>query len=297
VLWARATENLVDRLVGESRDDIILDAHFLYPDAVAAIILGRRLGIPVVMSARGSDVNVKCENPVMRRWVCWAANQCAAVITVSRALAERLASFGIAQDRLHTLPNGVDLEKFRPRPDSSRRPPGADTVLLSAGHLVEAKGHHLAVEALIKLPKTSLLIVGEGPNESSLRALANKLGVSSRVHFLGYVAHEQMAEVYSAADFTVLASANEGMPNVMLESLACGTRVIATEVGGVGEVMTAPEAGAMMKSRCAASVVESVFTLRKAEHSRDETRKFAERFGWDDTVQRQLALYEQVISQ
>jgi glycosyltransferase involved in cell wall biosynthesis len=268
----------------------------LYPDAVAAVVLGRRLGIPVVMTARGSDVNVKCQNPVMRRWVRWAASRCAAIITVSRALAERLASFDIAQDRLYTLPNGVDLQKFRPSADKSRRPPGADTVLLSAGHLLEAKGHHLAIEALTELPETSLLVVGEGPEENSLRALADKLGVSSRVHFLGYVAHEHMADVYGAADFTILASANEGMPNVMLESLACGTRVIATEVGGVGEVMTAPEAGAIMKSRRAASVVESVSALRKRGRSRDETRKFAERFGWDDTVQRQLALYEQVVS-
>lgn len=296
ILWARSSQSLVAKLVGDANDDIILDAHFLYPDAVAAVILGRRLGIPVVMSARGSDVNVKCENVVMRRWVCWAAKRCASVITVSRALAEKLASFGIAPERLHALPNGVDLEKFQPHADRSRRPSGADTVLLSAGHLLEAKGHHIVIEALAELPDASLLIVGAGAGERSLRDLAEKLGVSSRVQFLGHVAHEQMSEVYSAADFTVLASANEGMPNVMLESLACGTRVIATDVGGVAEVMTAPEAGVIMRSRCSKAVIEAVRTLQNVKHARRQTRKFAERFGWDDTVQRQLALYEQVIS-
>ena len=296
LLWAGATQSLATRLVGATKDDIILDAHFLYPDAVAAVILGRRLGVPVVMSARGSDVNVKCENPVMRRWVRWAARRCAAVITVSQALAERLAAFGIARDRLHVLPNGVDLEKFQPRPDSGRRPPEAGTVLLSAGHLLAAKGHHIAVEALPDLPDTSLLIVGEGPEESALKALVEKLGVASRVRFLGYVAHEQMADLYSAADFTVLASANEGMPNVVLESLACGTRVIATDVGGVAEVMTAPEAGSIMKARRPSSVVECVVALRKANHSREATRAFATRLGWDRTVERQLSLYEQVLT-
>lgn len=298
VLWARTSHKVVTDIIGESSTDTIIDAHFLYPDAVAAVILARRLCVPVVMTARGSDVNVKCENPVMRRWVRWAAKQCAAIVTVSQALADRITTFGIAADTIEVLPNGVDLEKFQPRSDARTRLDlvGAGVVLLSAGHLLEAKGHHIAIEALADLPDATLLIVGEGPQESALRMLAQKLRVASRVRFLGFVPHRQMADIYSAADFTILASANEGMPNVMLESLACGTRVIATNVGGIGEVITASPAGAIIASRDSNAVVGSIRALTDSRHDRDKTRKFAESFGWDGTIQRQISLYERVVS-
>jgi len=297
MIWAHASRKVVADLVGDSQGDTILDAHFLYPDAVAAVILGRQLDLPVVMTARGSDVNVKCENMVMRRWVRWAAKRCDAIVTVSQALATKLGSLGIPADTIHVLPNGVDLDKFQPQPDQQLRVEHAvsGTLLLCVGNLLEAKGHHIAIEALASLPDTALFIVGEGPEEQSLRALAKKLGVASRVHFLGYVPHSQMAAIYSTADFTILASANEGMPNVMLESLACGTRVVATNVGGIGEVITAPVAGALMASRSAAAAIESIRTLTGSTHSRDDTREFAFDFGWDQTIERQLSLYGQVL--
>ena len=298
ILWARASRKAVTDVIGSSWSDIIIDAHFLYPDAVAAVILGRQLGLPVVMTARGSDVNVKCENLVTRRWVCWAARRCKAIITVSQALANRLSTFGIPAATINVLPNGVDLEKFRPRSSQQLRSDMAveGIVLLSVGHLVKGKGHHVAIEALANLSEATLFIVGEGPEEQSLRKLAQSLGVASRVCFLGYVPHDQMADKYSAADFTILASANEGMPNVMLESLACGTRVIATDVGGVGEVITTQVAGAIMESRGASAVIESIRVLTEVRHKRNETRDFAAQFGWNGTVERQLSLYEHLLS-
>jgi teichuronic acid biosynthesis glycosyltransferase TuaC len=298
ILWARASRKPATDVIGSSWNDIIIDAHFLYPDAVAAVILGRQLGLPVVMTARGSDVNVKCENPVMRRWVCWAATRCKAIIAVSQALADRLGNFGIPAAKIHVLPNGVDLEKFRPQTNQrSRSDMAAEGFsLLSVGHLVKGKGHHVAIEALANLPEATLSIIGEGPEEQPLRKLAHTLGVASRVCFIGYVPHDQMADKYTAADFTILASANEGMPNVMLESLACGTRVIATDVGGVGEVITAQVAGAIMKSRRASAVTETIRMLAESRHNRSETRDFATQFGWNGTVERQLSLYEHLLS-
>jgi glycosyltransferase involved in cell wall biosynthesis len=248
------------------------------------------------MTARGSDVNIKCENLVMRRWVQWAAERCAAIITVSEALATRLVSLGVAADNIHVLPNGVDLEKFRPLssdPEQWDAPNGL--VLLSVGHLLEGKGHHIVIEALKELPRATLLIVGEGPEQSALRKLCERLGLTSRVRFLGYVPHDQMAGVYSSADFTILASAHEGMPNVVLESLACGTRVIATAVGGIVEVITTDVAGSMMQERCAGAVADCVHGLTKRQHDRRDTREFAERFAWRDTIRKQVMLYERIL--
>jgi len=300
LLWANATQDVVEKQIGEIGRGVVIDAHFLYPDGVAAVILGRRLGLPVVLSARGSDVNIKCENPIMRRWVRWAAIHCSALITVSQALANRLTGLGITAKTIVALPNGVDLNKFRWTP-SKRCFPGikaAKTILLSAGHLLEAKGHHIAIQALPDLPDTHLLIVGEGSYEQALRSQTVQLEVADRVHFLGYVPHTEMAEVFSKADFTILASENEGMPNVVLESLACGTRVIATNVGGVSEVLTEAVAGELMKSRDAAALRDSLTTLQASEHSRDATRLFATlNLDWSNTVERQQALYERIAYQ
>jgi glycosyltransferase involved in cell wall biosynthesis len=296
-LWARAAEPFVRRWLGENREDAILDAHFLYPDAVAAVLIGRRLGVRTVISARGSDVNVKCENAVMRRWVRWAAANCAALITVSRALAKRLAELDIAAPRLEVLPNGVDLDKFRPheRAAARARLDVSGRVLVSAGNLVASKGHDIAIEALAALPDATLLIVGEGPELRALQGLAQRRGVAARVRFLGLVPHERMAEVYSAADVSVLASAREGMPNVVLESLACGTPVVATDVGGIGEVVTAPVAGRLVRERSAAGLCEALERVFADPPVVASTRAFAQRFGWSAVIERQLALYRDLL--
>ena len=295
-LWARASKRAVRQLAAAAGEGVILDAHFMYPDGVAAVILGRALGIPVVITARGSDVNVKATNPVMRRWMRWASKRSAAVITVSQALKDRLCGLGISADRVHALPNGVDLQRFHPdrarnlRSDYQLSGP----LMVSVGHLIEGKGHHFAIEALTRLPTASLLIVGEGPERNNLERLAEELGVAARVRFLGLVSHDELAGIYGGCDVTVLASSNEGMPNVVLESLACGTRVVATDVGGVREVITAPSAGRMMTDRSAEALAASARRVLDDDVDRQVTREFASRFGWLDTVQRQLSLYERV---
>lgn len=296
ILWANASEKRVRDLAASVAGPVVLDAHFLYPDCVAAVIVGRRLGIPVVASARGSDVNVKCQNTIMRHWIRWAAKHSSALITVSQALAEQLKEHNIEAPRIEVIPNGVDREKFSPKDQlTCRRTFEADgLVLVSAGHLNVEKGHSIAIEALVSLSTATLLIVGEGAELGNLRNLAESLGVATRVRFLGLIPHMQMAAVYSAADFTVLPSLREGMPNVILESIACGTRVAATDVGGVGEVINSPLAGELLASRDADSLVAAIKHLQNTKVGRSETRQYSRRFGWAPMIERQAALYNSV---
>lgn len=297
-LWAATVEPAVRDAVEFAGDGVILDAHFLYPDGVAAVMLGERLGLPVVVSARGSDINVKAANPVMRRWMRWAAPKTAAMIAVSEALAARIREVGLRPPVLEVIPNGVDLEKFKPcdRDESRRRFGVSGKVFASVGHLLDDKGHQFAVEALASLPDAELLIAGEGPRRAHLERLAGKLGVRRRVHFAGLVPHDEMPWLYSAADVLVLASAREGMPNVVLESLACGTRVAATDVGGIGEVVRSEEAGVLMPTRSTAALLEALERLEATAVSEGATRAYATRFGWARIVDRQLALYRAVLS-
>lgn len=293
LLLAAALWPTVKRLRG-SFD--VIDAHYFYPDGVAAVMVARRLAKPVVVTARGSDVNLFGELAIPRRWIRWAARHCDAVITVSQALRDRLATIGAAC-RVEVLRNGVDLELFSPGDRAAaRRELGIDggTVLLSVGKLNQAKGHDLVVRALADLPQCKLIIVGEGEYSARLRAIAVDVGVADRVRFAGSVAHAELKSYYRAADALVLASEREGMPNVVLESMACGTPVIATDVGGVAEVLDSA-AGIVLRERTPAAVRAAVDALRGQPRPAEAVRRAAGRFAWAPVISRQIDLYRDVV--
>ena len=299
LLWANTVKPLVKEIVDRSSDRVVLDGHFLYPDGVAVTLVAKQLGLPVVLTARGSDVNVKCRNAVMRRWVKWAARNSAAIITVSQALKKKLIEIGVQESKVTSLRNGVDLEKFSPRSEDLAKNTSIDETfsLLSVGHLLQDKGHHLVIDALIDVKDARLTIVGKGPDEAALRRQAARVGVEERVTFAGQVSHSELAGYYRAADATVLASAREGMPNVILESLSCGTRAIASDVGGVSEVVSSPVAGFLMKDRTAAGVVNALSLLRQSPEDRSATRRFAvDNLSWGPVIEKQMSIYEEALA-
>jgi glycosyltransferase involved in cell wall biosynthesis len=166
--------------------------------------------------------------------------------------------------------------------------------LLLVGKLTAAKGQHVAIEALADLRDYELMLVGEGPDEPGLRRLAADTGVAERVRFLGTVDHSQLPACYSAADITLLPSEREGMPNAVLESLACGTPVIATRVGGVPEVMTDAVTGMLLDERSARALAVAVRRLHAAPGERGRIREYAQRFDWSTATAAQLAVFSQV---
>jgi glycosyltransferase involved in cell wall biosynthesis len=299
VLWANTVKPLVKEIIDRSNDCVVLDGHFLYPDGVAVTLVARQLGLPVVLTARGSDVNVKCRNAVMRQWVRWAARNSDAVITVSQALKKKLIEIGVEERKMTSLRNGVDLERFSPRLESAPKSTSIDDKfsLLSVGYLMQDKGHHLVIDALIDIQDAKLTIVGKGPDEAALRRQAARVGVEGRVQFAGQVSQSELADYYRAADVTILASAREGMPNVILESLSCGTRVVASDVGGISEVVSAPVAGLLLSERTAAGVAEALSRLRQSPEDRSATRKFAvENLGWAPVIDKQKFIYEEALA-
>jgi teichuronic acid biosynthesis glycosyltransferase TuaC len=300
-LIALAALPLVRRLQREEDFDLI-DAHFFYPDGAAAVLLGRWLGKPVTVTARGTDINEFPQYAVPRRWIKWVTRRAAAMITVSAALRAALVRLGVPVERVSVLRNGVDLELFSPGDtESLRRTHKIDgPTLISVGHLIADKGHQFVIEALASLPDVRLIVVGDGPMRTELAALAERLGVADRVRWTGTLGQRALAEHYAIADATVLASKLEGMPNVLLESLACGTPVIATNVGGSGEVVTAPIAGVLMQERNAPAVVAAYRQL--VEHNgaergtRADVRRYAEQFGWAPTTLGLTQLFNEVIA-
>lgn len=287
----------IERLRRDGFDFDVIDAHYFYPDGVAAALLARRFKKPLVITARGSDVNLLPNFLFPRRLIKWAAGQAAAIVTVSAALRDKLLELGVAHDKMRVIPNGVDSELFHPiARNVARAALGLDNgiVLLSVGNLVPEKGHSLAIEALTEIPRATLLIVGEGPDDAKLRSLVNRLGVGERVRFLGAHPQGELSMVYSAADALILASAREGWPNVLLESMACGTPVVANAVGGIPEIVCSRVAGTLIQERVPAAIAAAVREVLAQGSHRDETRNYARARNWDDAAGRQAELFLQI---
>lgn len=297
-LMFRALLPVLRRLQAEGTDFDLIDAHYLYPDGVAATWLGAALGKPVAITARGSDVTVIPDHRRPRRQIRQAAEQAAAVMTVSRSLKDKLAALGVDAGKVTVLRNGVDLDRFGPQDRISIRARLglAGPVWLTVGHLIELKGVHIAIEALTRVANVTLLVAGEGPEKNKLRGLAEQLGLGARVRFLGAVPQDKLCGYYNAADALVHPSSHEGMPNVVLESLACGTAVVAAPFDGVGELLDAPEAGEVAAERSAGAIASAWRRLRDRAPTRAATRRHAERLGWAPVVEEQCALYARVMA-
>ncbi len=274
-----------------------IDAHYVYPDGVAAVRMGQAFRKPVVVTARGSDVTQLPDYAIPRRLIRWAVARADALIAVSAALAERLVALGAAPDRVRVLRNGVDTTAFRPADRGAARAALRldGPTLLSVGHLIARKGHDRTIAALATLPGVSLLIVGEGPLRASLEAQAARLGLGERVHFLGAQPQPRLPEFYSAADAMVLASSREGWANVLLESMACGTPVVASPIPGNPEVVQSREAGVIAPSNTPSGLAEAIRELLAAPPDRAATRAYAERFGWDETSAGQIEVFRRVL--
>jgi glycosyltransferase involved in cell wall biosynthesis len=275
----------------------LIDAHYFYPDGVAASWLGRALNKPVVITARGTDINLIPRHLLPRRMILDAARRAAGIVAVSRALKDEMVSIGVNENRIEVLRNGVALEMFRPVDrDAIRSALGVTgRVLLSVGHLIERKGHDIVISALPHLTGYTLLIAGEGPEEPRLKSLVSNLKVEDRVRFLGSIPHEKLHEIYNAADALILASSREGWPNVLLEAMACGTPVVASPVWGNPEVVASSDAGVLMAARTPEDLAEAVNALFQDAPDRAATRAFAEKFSWNETSAGQIRLFEKIL--
>ncbi len=291
-LLAQAVKPAIGRLIDEGYDFDLIDAHYFYPDGVAAAMLARHFNKPLVITARGSDITLFPQYALPRRQILWAARRADAIITVCNALRDEVVAMGIDANRVVSLRNGVDLQLFRP----TERTPNPMFTLLAVGHLVPVKAQDLIIGALPLLPGVRLVLAGDGPDRAKLENLARELKVTDRVSFLGAVPQAQLRAHYGAADALVLSSSREGWANVLLEAMACGTPVVASRVYGTPEVVAAPEAGVLMRERSYQGVADAVNALRANYPDRAATRRYAERFSWDDTTEGQIRLFGEVLA-
>ena len=298
---ACAAAPTVRRLIRDGFDFDVIDAHYYYPDGVAAALLARMFDKPFTVTARGTDLNLIPNHALPRAMIRWAARRADASIGVCTALVDVLRDWGIEPGRLHVMRNGVDLNRFCPLPQADMRRElqlqGAP-LLLSVGHLIERKGHHLAIDAMPAIlaahPQARLIIIGEGEQRGALEAQVRTRGLAEQVILTGSLPNEQLARWYSAADALILASSREGWANVLLEAMACGTPVVATRIWGTPEVVTPPSGGVLVDQRSAAALAAAVLQLLGAPPDRARVRAYAEGFSWAQTSEAQLDLFRRL---
>jgi glycosyltransferase involved in cell wall biosynthesis len=228
--------------------DAILAA-WAYPDAYGTALAARLLRKRLFVKVQGSDINLAHHYRGRVPMIRWALNQAEMVIAVSRPLKEKVTSMGIPEGNVVVIPNGVDKVKFYLRDRSECRAllglAGDKRYVLFIGNLAEVKGCKYLLQALtrLNLSETETIIIGDGPLGRELESLANRLGIRDHIQFKGRQPYEDIPFWLNAADILCLPSLNEGCPNVVLEALACGTRVVASSVGGVPDLIDAPDKG------------------------------------------------------
>jgi glycosyltransferase involved in cell wall biosynthesis len=280
-LMARALLPLLRKIRAEFPFDVI-DAEFFYPDGPAAARLGRALGVPVSIKARGSDIHHWTGPASSRRQIVAAGAAAGGLLAVSGALRDDMVALGIAADKIRVHYTGVDLDRFRPvdRAAAKAALGVSGPLLLSVGYLIERKGQQIAVAALPELAGATLLIVGQGPARTALEGQVAALGLGDRVRLLGPLPHDQLPALFAAADVMVLPSATEGLANVWVEALASGTPIVTSDVGGAREVVDRPAAGRLAE-RTPAAVAAAVREVLADPPSQDAVRAVAERFTWE----------------
>jgi glycosyltransferase involved in cell wall biosynthesis len=294
VFMALGSYTLLRRL-GRLRRYTLLDAHFAYPDGYAATLLGKWLRLPVTITLRGTEVP-HSRNRWLRPYLTRALLSATRLFSVSESLRQHAIALGVEPGKIRVMANGVDAEKFHPldRLEARRRLGiAADTrLLVSVGALVKRKGFHRVIEVLPELievqPKLQYLIVGgasaEGDMQAELEQQVRRMGLESRVHFLGTMPPAELKWPLSAADLFVLATANEGWANVFLEAMACGLPVIATDVGGNAEVVCRPELGTIVPFGDPAALRDALQAALSRRWDRGRIRAYAEENAWDTRI-------------
>jgi glycosyltransferase involved in cell wall biosynthesis len=260
----------------------VIDAEFFWPDGPAAALLAEALGVPFSVKARGSDIHLWAAHPGTAEQVLATAQAADGLLAVSAALRADMVALGMPEEKIRVHYTGVDLDAFRPgdRP-AGKAALGVDGPLLaSVGALLPRKGHDLAIAALRQLPGATLIIAGDGPDRGKLERAAREARVADRVRFLGPQPHAALPGLFGAADVMVLPSVSEGLANVWVEALACGTPVVTSDVGGAREAIDRPEYGRLVP-REPAAIAAAAKELLDDPVPQDSVRAGALRFSWE----------------
>lgn len=292
---AKAVLPLAKKMHAQMGFDLI-DAEFFYPDGPAAMRLSQALGIPYTIKARGSDIHHWGGQPGCAAQILEAADKAAGLLAVSGALKADMVALGMDAAKIRVHYTGLDQTRFLPRDRVTEKAKLgiSGPLILSVGALIPRKGQDLLIAALPSLPDAMLMLAGKGESENDFRALAAELGVADRVAFLGSVPHDDLPALFAAADIMALVSASEGLANAWVEALACGTPIIASDVGGIRELVKTPEAGRIV-ARTPQAIAAAVNDILANPPSHEAVAANVSAFSWDENARQLAAFFRDVV--
>lgn len=306
--WLHFCTRAAVRAVRASFPFELIDAHWGHPEGGAAARLAGEWGVPFTVTLRGNEPE-HAQDAGRHKAITAALRGAARIIAVSQPLAEFAASLGADARRVRVVPNGVDANVFYPRSRGAARArlgmePGALN-LLSAGHLIELKGHHRLIEAAAQLRAGGVdarVWIAGGPGRhggfaDEIRAAAARTGMTPWVRFLGLLPPDELAEAMSACDFFCLASSREGWPNAVNEALACGAPVVAARVGAIPEMLAADGLGVITDNNAPETLASGLRAALTREWDRAAIARHGRSRGWDQTAAEVVAVWREAIEE
>jgi glycosyltransferase involved in cell wall biosynthesis len=253
-MYYRGTRRVVGAIVESYRPDVLY-ATWSYPDGYAVGLLARDNNLPFVLKVHGTDINEYLPVKSRRGQILTALSRAQTVVSVSGALGGVMQGHGVAADKIRVIYNGVDHDRFRPSSkDDARSRLGIavdSKVALFVGNLKPVKGIDRLLDAWGGMGREEnrreLHLIGRGPLEEQLRGRSSAIGVDGSVTFEGEKSPDEIATWMNAADVLCLPSENEGVPNVILEAIACGLPVVASRVGGIPEIVDTAGLGRLVE--------------------------------------------------
>ncbi len=266
----------------------LIDAHYLYPDGVAAAILSKKLNLALIQSARGSDINIFFGFRITKFMIVRSLTFSNKIVTVSEGLKKILIQNGIDNDKIHVIPNGVDHTKFYPiMPLILKRSGNAHRTkrILMVGHLKEQKGQDLLIKVLRQMDDLNLpyrivaYFIGHGPLENLIIREAKVKNCRNRIVLVGTVLNDQLVRWYNRMDLLCLLSESEGSPNVILEAISCGLPVLATDVGDLRNIVT-ERIGVIIENREIRTISSALQYMLNTQWNRQYIATYSARFNW-----------------
>ena len=290
---------LLKKLKNKNKVDAI-NVHWLYPEGVSAALAASILKIPIVLSALGSDVNLFKKFLLRRIQIKWALSVAESITSVTDALKEEIVKLGLPASKIETVPNGIDRKKFFIRPkDKARNALGLknDFKLILfvgsfdrfVGRRCTIKGAEHLIEAIYIMKKNypgnfRLALIGEGPLREKIKKAAIKLGLSDTALFFGTRPHEEIALWMNACDVLVRPTLIEGMPNVVMEALACGKPVVGSNIGGLVKIINSKN-GILVEPANSNSIANGLKEALMKRWDEREIVRSIEKYTWENTAQ------------
>jgi glycosyltransferase involved in cell wall biosynthesis len=277
----------------------VLFGTWLFPDGFSTVLLSKIFKKDVLLKVHGSDVELLAKNRLRRYFSVWAANNANAIIAVSDYLKMELVKYGVAENKIHTIYNGTDKDVFYVNSDKKHTDKNLvkKNIGVYVGNLKKEKGvfdfiKSVSPEFCVE-NNLEIRVIGDGQLRKQLEEYVNNEKLASYITFLGRMPQHDIADILRQASFLCLPSYHEGLPNVLVESISCGTPVIASNVGGIPEIIN-HENGVLVKPGQMAEISKAISTVVNKEWQREVVSKSINISTWTDNATEIHNLIERV---